>query len=389
MRSSRHRGLMSLLTLTYGRALNAIRALALSLPLGVALLGVVGGCHDKGTDPAPVKYSVYVGATTWIDDKQTDLIYVLDADSLGIHDSIPQPHYVDELAVSPDGRSMYVMEYVTPGDEDTLRKIDIRTRATVWARWHPLVPGKGYGGPLFLLDEGRLLFFDQELIQTSDGALIRELEDSVWAGTGPIAGTEIACWTLDSSNGGPFAESVVRAIDLKNGVFRGWYRPRLSSGFVLHTIRACLHPDGHRVCCAGAYHSSQNVWFVVGDLETGETLFEYQLMRGRGDIVITADGSKAVEGDHPVPGMLEGGRALDIFDLNDLTLLKKFEGIECSQLRLVDGGRHLITAPSSGFASSGAMFVIDMQALTIEREIRSIPYVFGGMDIGPALDNDL
>lgn len=349
------------------------------------LLGL-SGCKDKGTDPEPVKYNVYVGATTWIGDEQKDWIYVLDADSLGVLDSIPQPNYVNELAVSPDGHYLYVLEY-DMYDEDTLRKIDCQTRTTVWARWHPLPPQGGYGGPMFLVDQGRALFFDRELVRTSDGALIRVLEDSIAAGTGPTRGTEIACWTLDSSNGGPFPESIVRAVDLTNGELRGSYRPRLSSGAVLLTIRACLHPDGRRVSCAGLYQSSHNVWFVIGDLETGETLLEHQLSRGRGDVVVSPDGSTAVEADHPVPGMLEGDYALYVFDITNLTLLKKFGGIYCSQLHFVDDGRHLITAPPSGFSSSGAMFVIDVQTLSIELEIRPpTDYLYGGMDIGRALE---
>ena len=82
--------------------------------------------------------------------------------------------------------------------------------------------------------------------------------------------------------------------------------------------------------------------------------------------------------------MLEGDPSLDVFDLDDLSLLKKFDHIECSQIRFVDGGSHIITAPPSSFGSGGAMFRIDIESQAIELETRAYPVIFGGMDVAPA-----
>jgi len=208
------------------------------------------------------------------------------------------------------------------------------------------------------------------------------LEDTIWAGTGPNDGTEIACWTIDTSKS--FPESIIRAVNLTDGEFRGYYRPRLSSGHYMVALRACLHPDGRRVLCTGI---GWGAWFVVGDLETGETLFEHQLFEGRGDIVVSPDGSCAVVGDDPVPGRLEGSPAVVVFDLGNLKFLKRLNGVPGAQLRTVGNSSRLITAPASSFASSGAMFIIDAQTLSIEREVRSFTnYAFGGVDVGPAPD---
>ena len=230
----------------------------IAVVFALSLFWMLAGCNDKGTNPGPVKYNVYLGASTYMDDKQVDWIYVLDVDSLTVLDSIPQSFYINELAASPDGQYLYLWDYNQYTDEDTIRKIDAATHETIWARYHPFVPGRE-SGRMFLMDKGRLLFFDQELIQASDGALVRRLEDSLYAGVGPADGTEIACWTRYWPEAGE-VETIVRAVDVTDGSLRGDYRPRLSSGVVLYTFRACLHPSGQLVCCVGAYRSSSNVW---------------------------------------------------------------------------------------------------------------------------------
>jgi hypothetical protein len=122
---------------------------------------------------------------------------------------------------------------------------------------------------------------------------------------------------------------------------------------------------------------------VVGDLETGETLFECQMPPGHGDIAMCADGSHAFVANHPPALRLEGERALYLFDLNQRALVERI-GALSSQLCFVSSGEHLVSAPPTGFVSSGSILLIDAETNSITGELASeAEYIWGGMDAGP------
>jgi hypothetical protein len=57
--------------------------------------------------PKEVRYNDYIAALDWVDGIATDPLYITDADSMAVIDSIPQFGLVYDMEVSPDGRFLY------------------------------------------------------------------------------------------------------------------------------------------------------------------------------------------------------------------------------------------------------------------------------------------
>jgi hypothetical protein len=305
------------------RAIPAFRALA-GVALAVLGCAVLAGC-DKATKPKPVKYNIYLGASKF-DTVNVDSfwgwIYAYDADSLNLVDSISMTQidptrrsfFPDELAVSPDGRWLYVLgasQYSIPA---TLWKIDARTKQAMWSR-------PGFDDTKLIsvqvLQNGALLLVADTVFRTEDGSMVRTLPDSLFALWGPVAGTRVA-----ATQG-----SIVRAIDIVTGEVSGEYVAHLASDVPLWEITtARLHPDGRRVLAVGI---SGGFWLVVGDLETGQTLFQYRLNFAFGEIAISNDGNLAVVTD---PGGIiwgEYGRVY-VVDLQTLSVSIPAPLLNCS-----------------------------------------------------------
>ena len=88
---------------------------ALKIGLLVAIgLSASYGCRDKGVEPQPVEYNVYIAALDWVDGVATDPLFILDAESMDVIDSIPRIGSLWDMEVSPDGRWLYT--FVHRGD---------------------------------------------------------------------------------------------------------------------------------------------------------------------------------------------------------------------------------------------------------------------------------
>jgi hypothetical protein len=351
----------------------------------VFILTSLAGC-DKATKPKNVKYNLYVGATHIgsAPDSSYNRIYIYDADSLTLLDSISQAHFTAQLAVSPDGRWLYILDFTGHWQVMTMWKIDARTKQVAWSR-------SDRGGYLRFLANGKLLLAGNDVLRPDDGGLVRHIDDSLRLLWGPAPGTVVAA-TVSASPPGPENDSVIRAIDVVTGEVSGRYVARLSTGVALQDIHtARLHPDGRRVLAIGVYGSVDYSWFVVGDIETGQTLFQQRIYRHLGEIAISSDGSLAAVTDPGTPGFFEGG-TLHVVDLRTLSFITPTPRIPGSQVRFLPGDQKIITAPAAdpGLWDSGPMRIIDRTTLQLEKTIWPIGFDSagnwshpGGLGVGP------
>jgi hypothetical protein len=362
----------------------------------VVLLGTA--CCDKVTKHKPVKHNIYFGGmhiSAYTGDSTYGWIYVYDADSLSLLDSIslnlldPTPRaFTDELAVSPDGRWLYVLaasEYTMPS---TLWKIDARTKQAVWSR-------SGFDDmkwlPIRVLQNGALLLVGDTVFRAEDGGVVRTLPDSLLTLWGPVSSTKVAATVRSRPQEG--YDSIISLIDVVTGEVSGRYVAHLTSGVPLeHFYTARLHPDGRRVLAVGVYRSDYYCWFVVGDLETGQTLYEYRLNYAFGEIAISNDGMVAAVTDPGAASRGELGRVY-VVDLQTLSVTIPTPPAEllhwswAAQLSFLPGDRRVATAPKSSWdLIVGPMSTIDLTTMRFEKSVwlpDSISMRTGAIGVGP------
>ena len=351
--------------------------------LGLAALLLILACTSRrGLEPKPVNYNIYVttggyypGGEQW-----RDVLYVYDADSLELLDSIPLSWMPAEMAVSPDGRSIFLH-----GNHLRLNNAGLDT---VWR-----IPTTGTG--MEILDRGRLILYGQDwldgspfgysgwlVVNTEDGSIVRTLPDSLHIGKAPIEGTEVAATVLDS-HGVYIIDTIVTVIDVVTGETRGRYIPHVGSSRALEVRYVRLHPDRTTVLALGV-RSAGVAWFLVGDLQTGETLFEHRLSYYYGEVAVSADGAMAVVTDPSKPFIWDSPRTVDIFNLDEMRHLKRFTVYtdinRASKVRFLPDDRTIVTAPMR----TGPLQVIDLNTLTVTDSVY-MPFngYIGALGLGP------
>ncbi len=333
----------------------ALRASWALVLVAAAACLLIAGC-GKSTKPNEVKYNIYRGVS--------HRIFIYDADSLALLDSIVRQQYPEILAASPDGRSLYVVDREDRYSYAALSKIDIESKQVVWRR-------DSLGGHLQFLSHGKELLSGANVLRPEDGTVIRHLPGSSSGMFGPSTGNLVAS----------IKDSVVTIIDASTGESRGWMVPHLSNRMALLPRYARLHPDGRRVLILGL------AWFVIGDMVTGQTLYESPLTVSsvEGEVGISNDGSVAVVTEPP--GMLGMEYALSVIDLDRMILVKKFTDILAreSQVRFLPDNRHAVLSGRADGHNGEPLRLLNVQDMTYQTT--TLPpmdlHIDGGLDIGP------
>jgi DNA-binding beta-propeller fold protein YncE len=163
----------------------------------------------------------------------------------------------------------------------------------------------------------------------------------------------------------------VRVIDVESGEACGSYVPRLRSGRPVSAQYAVLHPDRRRVLViarASAYES----WFVVGDVQTGETLLEHGLVYPYGEIAISGDGATAVVTDPSRSLIWDSEPTLDVFDLRQMTHVwrldhNQFKDVPGQVRFLPDDKRVVTTLPA--MVGAEPLYIIDVLRREVTHKI--------------------
>jgi hypothetical protein len=167
-----------------------------------------------------------------------------------------------------------------------------------------------------LLGDGKLLFVGSTILSAEDGSFIRNIGDSIVGFQGPASGTKVAALIRDGT---------VLGLDVKTLDVWGRYTPRLASGLALGVHAAYLHPDGRRVLIIGIHDWLDKAWFVVGDLQSDQTLFQCRVNSSDwAQIEVTSNGSLALLADPETGGSAGEPSSVSIIDLDREVLLKQF-----------------------------------------------------------------
>ncbi|MBD3298472.1 MAG: hypothetical protein GF341_07455 [candidate division Zixibacteria bacterium] len=283
----------------------------IQITMSVVVLVAVLGCDDDGpVEPGDVRYNIYIAALDWVDGNATDPLYIIDADSMVVIDSIPRIGSLHDMEVSPDGRWLYTFVHrgsVSGCPNDSLRRIDIKNKRVDWA-----IPS-GLDTRIQLLDGGSKILrrwsrhsicpAGEELLDATTGELLRVLPDSLLYQEGPINGTEVAAIIGD-----PLGARIV-AVDVETDVIRGRIVPKLPSGQKLFPSFAELHPDGETVLAIAGL-TTDLAWGMVGNLRTGEWLLTERIYDVNSAGTISTDGALALISD------MNSG--LSVFELDSL-----------------------------------------------------------------------
>jgi hypothetical protein len=349
--------------------------------LGIMAAALSWGCDDKGTDPEDVNYNIYIGASYYRDStaaSRTDLLYLVSADSLTLLDSIPLPSPTYLLAVSPDGRWVYVTGAWGGSPQSipaAVRKIDVQTKQEVWSHEGSLL--------MTLLDDGEHLLHGLDVLRTSDGFPVQQIDVNLRRGDGPMPGSKIAAVFREPGQSST-ADTNIVLLDVLTGDTSGHYVPRLLSGEVYRVFYVTLHQDQRRVL-AITFGGQYNSWLVVGDIETGETLFQDHLYSPYGSIAISANGSLAAATDPGQPAIGGTPVGINIVDLDAMQPLKRFDeqsGLyfkATGQAHFLPGDQKLVAAPPAGmFAGGGPLCIIDLTSMTVTDTIWPVTHGWGG-----------
>lgn len=336
------------------------RVLAWTLTI---LAGFVIACSDKGNNPKPVKDLIYVHGT------QAGVIYILDADSLAIIDSIPDigyhVGYVDDMAVTPDGQWLFTTGEGKSTQDNLVRKINAFTKETVATLQTP------HRGRFSLLDEGSLLRWGSYDCYNDDLELLAEVASFP---------------AVDTSTSELCRPDGVRAGLTIAGAIRGENRIRIETTHPRTTVaefavkkidgtgvsdvyEVALHPGYDRV---SAVVRGGGYWFIVIDVATGETIYQHALTTGNGEIAINSVGTIAVVTDAGRPWFGEYVGTADIVDLVSLQLLKRFEPDDfggqnkISQIAFTSDEQSAILAPIRLWGV-GTFHRIDLSSLVVTK----------------------
>jgi hypothetical protein len=351
--------------------------------LGLLALGLSLACSkDKGNEPEPVEYRVYLGTA---DTRHLDPVYkfyIYDPDSLVLLDSLPVTEWPLEAGVSADGNTLYVLrDRHHHGYYYGVAALDARTGEEFWSV-------DTTDRTFSLLNGGSLIISGNIVLSASDGSEVWRIPDTLRMGDGPTSGTRIAAIVTDP-NGNPWvSDTLVTALDVATHTTSGAFVPRLSTGEAVTINNARLHPDGQRVCVIG---TRNGYWFMVGDLVTGSVLLGHRLYSPYGEIAINEQGTRCVTSDPSTGCRWDTPMGIDVFDLVSLEHLMRFSegfGISVGQVRFLPGGENVLVTGSAGTCGS-AYFINELNVIDLEAVRRitgplGLSTSAGGLAVGPA-----
>lgn len=360
--------------------------LALLLPITWVLLTGVQCVPRRPIEPGPVKYNVYFGSSGY------NNIYVVDLDSLllpenpPIKDSIPGLNQITDLAASADGVHLYVQSNLKmPPWNPALKKIDTGTGDTLG-----IIPNSEgarlvkLADPVLLRSKGSLSVVSgcmREIIDTDRMTVIRVLPDTVCGFKGSESGLRIAAAVGGTSR--------LCGLDVQSGEYWGEYIARIpGGGQTLHVVDAFLHPNDSLVGAIATTAGQIEVWFLLGNLYTGETELSQRIVRATGSVGITSDGVWCVftEAGHSLVGGPWVAYTVDVRARAVVNTFNPTNGLELppTWCTILPGDRYVLVTPDDNEA--GVLGIINLKesqaARTIYMSFSNFP--LGGIAVGMA-----
>lgn len=340
--------------MAYGRPMVLVSGI-----VALATLALLVQCaRERSLQSRSSSQTIYISVQTYLSGgEQFNRLYLLDADSLNVLDSIQLGPLLSGAA-SPDGHSIYIQ----PG---TIEKYDLAARRTLWSN--------SSGFDLRLVDEGRRLFVSSRppecatlQLSAENGSLLGRTDGPCRLGRAPAKSKVLPVVVREGDGTAPSWDSTVQVLDVSTGKVRWTVVPRQSNGRTLRLSQVELHPDGKRLLSIGACGSGDCVAaFTVHDASTGAALLSSPLTTLTADMAVSADGRYAVVSNPSYAG--EGPQFVDIFDLRSNALARRLDvrdGLHpdsFGDVLFLPDDRSVLIAPNIG----GPLQVIDLQKFSI------------------------
>jgi hypothetical protein len=297
------------------------------------------------------------------------VIYILDADSLAVVDSIPDigyhVGYVDDMALTPDGQWLFTTGEGRTTQDNLVRKINVFTKETV------ATLQTTHRGRLTLLDGGRLLRWGSYDCYRDDLELLSEVESFPAADSNTSTLCRPGCVRAGLMiAGGITGENRIRIETVRPRTTVAEFPVKKIDGTGVSDVYAvALHPGYDRV---SAIVRGGGYWFIVIDVATGQTIYQHALTLFLGEIAVNSAGTIAVVTDPGRPWIGEYVGTADIVDLVGLQLLNRFGPDDfdgqnkISQIAFTSDEKSVILAPIRLWGI-GTFHRIDLSSLVVTK----------------------
>lgn len=329
--------------------------------ISVVAAGVLSTCSTERTvGPNEVMSVVYMGGSYFRDPDVPSsfvrILYTMDASSMVLQDSIELDYWPQRLASNGNGRELFLQLVNDTTGRLSVRALESPGWRLLWEIQEATLAS--------VLESGNLVAIvahprTPKLIDGNHGTEMATYSDTLLFFPGEYSGSEMI--VLAQSH--PTIN--LRILDVRSGVFRGGYNPRLENGDRIDAQSAVLHPNGKHVYVIGRRSSNSDSWLTIGDVESDSTILSHRMVYPYGEIAISRDGVWAAVTDPSSP-FHDSRRTLDVFDARTPTHAYRFSEPEfpaAGQVRFAEDSGTLFSFPRDG--STGPVQKIDLIALRV------------------------
>lgn len=320
----------------------------------------LGSCaRERTVSHKDVDSVIYAGGSYYRDWQDihslVHFIYLFDAESVQLEDSLALDVWPQRLASSSDGSVLFLECYSDSSSSLYVRAVESSTGLTLWDHHDVTLSAVLEGGRTVAVVT---LDHETKVVDWKLGETIIAFSDTIKFFHGEHADAEMIGVISSAS------DRTLKAIDSRSGEARGGYRPRLVNGDLLDIRAALLHPDGKLALGIGRRAQNSDSWFVVGDINADSTLLQHRLVYPYGEIAVSGDGRLVAVTDPSSP-FHDSYATLDLFDILKMAHVHRFIEPEIDspgQIRFVYEKNDLLSFPLKG---RGPLQRIDLTTMII------------------------
>lgn len=325
--------------------------------------------QERALQPASTPEVFYYGAGRPESKKEPNarinFLYTYESETLALIDSIPLNGLPYEMAISANRMSIYVATLSAKGKGTDLTKINATTKSIKWSR-----PSDTYRAILF--SGGELVTDGDTVYSAINGTPVLPVPDTLKLGEASLRDESIPAIVV-GNNLNVLDDTLITIFIPAMRTCIGQYVPRLESGRAVSIQSAVVQPQGRYLLAIGFYQVAANSWFFILDIATGVTVLRHRLVYSGGDIAFSREADIAAVTDPSRAGFIESIPTLDLFDLKNISHLKRVTGLDGpqrpGQVRFIRDDKYLVVGPPADGASGGPVYTLRVPSLEIEQYV--------------------